>query len=604
MWPDREQLVPLDAASPDPASDPALAALTGVLVRAGDRARRTRSDADRPDAAFASSLRDRLVGEGVPVPRAVGARVRGRGLAASPMRRWQFIALAAAVVIAVGAVARDGWVPAPPITRATDVASATLVRDGTSRHLQAGDALQVGDTVRVDVTGRATLEFGASQARLSGGAELGIAAITADGVVLRQAHGRVFHRVSGRDGSYDVRTLDLTWTAVGTAFDLDLIADSTGGGRVRFVGVEHDVRLTSPTFQGTVGQGRTAEVRSADARTDGTPDVVIAPMTPADLEDPWLLRNARRDAILGFPLGVFEGVELAIVASTPAAPTVAPSTPGQPVPSSTASPRVAPAPTTPGTATAKPTAPESPTPTPTPTTKPTATPTPKPTPKPTATPKPSATASPSPGLVSLDLTATGCDGGFVALAWSKSSDQRFHHYQTLRSPGSTIPATYPPDAPVEAPSPLYVVDRTTLAAIDPGLSPGTTVYYRTVAFDDGDAAYAASAVTSATPKGVRSLGALTVAVEGPKLRATWSPYGGPGACFTYYKIVWSASSTTPSYLGAHDGAWAVSEQAAAMALMDGLPPGDYWFRVEVIRSGAATGKVLVARTDVMPVTIP
>ena len=293
-------------------------------------------------------------------------------------------------------------------------------------------------------------------------------------------------------------------------------------------------------------------------------------MRPEDLDDPWLVSNARRDVTLGFDPGIMDGHLDEATPSPTSRPTVAPQP--EPVPTTTATQAV-PEPT------------------------PTATPTPKPTPKPTLKP------TPKPGLAKLSLEVTACPGAFFVLDWSAAPADGFGHYQTLRSTSGSIAPTYPPKRPAVAPKSLYTPDRGMLRALDVTLEPGATFYYRTVAFKPDDVAYAASGVVSASAQDVKALGPLAALVEGGSVQVAWSPYDGPEACFTWSKLVLSTTNEAPSYFDGADAVWASESQAAGTATVDGLAPGTYYLRLQTLRSSDA-GKLLVAQTDALSVTIP
>lgn len=250
----------------------------------------------------------------------------------------------------------------------------------------------------------------------------------------------------------------------------------------------------------------------------------------------------------------------------------------------------------------------SPSPTPTPTPSPTPSPSPSPTPTPVPTPKPTPVPTPTPTPVptvgTMALTASGCNGG-VVLEWSKVLDERFNHYTTLRSSSPSIPAAYPPqDGAIEVDG-SYTMDATATSAVDPSAGPGTTLHYRTLAFDSADRVMAASPVRSAVAKPVAALGALTYASEVPgSTTFGWTPYDGPGACFSYYKLVASESDPTPSYLEDSSTWAAIADQGATSATVDGTPSGTTWYvRLQAIRA-TALGKIVVAQTDVLTWTAP
>jgi hypothetical protein len=191
----------------------------------------------------------------------------------------------------------------------------------------------------------------------------------------------------------------------------------------------------------------------------------------------------------------------------------------------------------------------------------------------------------------------------VLVSWSKAPADGFDHYQTIRSTSPSIKAVYPPKPPGVAPDGLYGTDRGWRNATDAGLDAGTEYSYRTMAFKSDDTAYAASPVRSTMAKGVKDLGALDAAVEEGVLSVAWTPYGGPGGCFTWFKLVASTDDDTPSYLDGAPYIWASETKGADTATVEGLDPGTYHLRLETLRS-TDDGTLLVARTDVATVTIP
>ena len=123
-----------------------------------------------------------------------------------------------------------------------------------------------------------------------------------------------------------------------------------------------------------------------------------------------------------------------------------------------------------------------------------------------------------------------------------------------------------------APDALYTTDRLTLGAIDLDLDPGT-YSYRTMAFDGEDKALAASPVRTVNVKPVKALGALDAVVEGGILTVGWTPFAGPEACFSTYKLVASTTDETPSYLDGAEALWAGESQGTSEAVIEGLAPG-------------------------------
>jgi hypothetical protein len=145
---------------------------------------------------------------------------------------------------------------------------------------------------------------------------------------------------------------------------------------------------------------------------------------------------------------------------------------------------------------------------------------------------------------------------------------------------------------------------TTNNGIDVGLTPGTTTWYRVVAFDAGNTALAASAAQAAAIKDAKALGPLAVSTAGPTSTAfSWTPYAGPAGCFSFYKLVYSATNPSPSYLEGDPYLWASSAKTDAATLVDGIPAGTYWFRLQALRDTPG-GRVVIAQTDVSSFTVP
>ncbi len=587
MWPDDDRLVQFA----DGALEPDLQDLADTLSAAGQRARRR---ASVPSRAFAADLRTRLVDESVSPRRSalqgtatmdrVRPRVVAREAATFRVPRWSVAAVAAALVIAVVGI-DGGWLDGGPAeTAVVGATDAVLVRDGTRAPLEAGMQLHEGDRLLTGADGSATLALAGGETRLAASTDLTIDDISGTEVVLEQAAGRAWHRVDDPLERYVVTTGDVTWTATGTAFDLDRRPADRGGEEVRAIGIEHDVTAIGPGLAVSVTEGTIAIV--ALGPTDGARRVRLDTATTADLADTWLRWNATRDLALGFDIGVLEP-ELAQASERP-----------KPTPTSVLTPR----PT--GDGDPRPSAAPTAVPTAVPTSEPTPRSTPKPTPKPTAKPTPKPTPTPTPSLASLGLDVTSCDGGFAVLDWTTAPAEGFGHYQSLRSTSSSIAPAYPPKAPALAPDGLYTTDRLALRGTDTGLEPGTAYWYRTLALTAGDDAYAASPVRAIEARPIKALGALAWSVEAGTVTFEWLAYGGPQACFGIAKLVVSQTDDTPGYLeGGSNAVWASEDQAAAGAVLDGFTSGTHFARLEILRD-TWIGKVLVARTDVATIVVP
>ncbi len=114
---------------------------------------------------------------------------------------------------------------------------------------------------------------------------------------------------------------------------------------------------------------------------------------------------------------------------------------------------------------------------------------------------------------------------------------------------------------------------------------------------------AKSATRSATGMGGQdALGTLTVTDGTDTTDFEWTPFGGSQGCFTYYKVVYSETDDSPSYLTGANLAAVGSEQSYGSATAP-VASGTYWFRVQVLRE-TALGKFVVAETDVVQHLVP
>jgi hypothetical protein len=231
----------------------------------------------------------------------------------------------------------------------------------------------------------------------------------------------------------------------------------------------------------------------------------------------------------------------------------------------------------------------------------TAVPSAKPTAKPTAKPSP----APTPGLVALSLAASGCDGG-VVLEWSAYEGDFFNHYTTLRNTTNNVPKAYPPQGGAVDPGGNYTTIVGKTSAVDDGVAAGTTYYYRTMAFNAEDVVIGASSVMSAVAAPVASLGSLGAAPVAEGTDLTWTPYAGSEACFTWYKIAYSESNPSPSYLSGDPYLAAISSQATGSYVASSaelLSGKTYYLRVQALRS-TALGLFVAAQSDVATYLVP
>ena len=614
----------------DPAvdADPELAAMAAELDAAGTRARRDDPAIGgdlRPSPTFAADLRARLLAGlpsadraiaapsarptlaaaatttataaawtgGVPVATARNDDQAQRSTLASatPRIQWRLFdqvtaprwtALAAAAVIVFAAFGLSASRLAPVAPRIASAVGATVSHDGLVRTAAAGGPLLVGDTVSVGDGGSATLQFGASEARLAAGAILRIGRVDAEGIGLGQLAGRVYHRVDVPTGtSYVVTTASIAWTAHGTAFDLDREPLASGHSeQVTLTAIQNAVDLRGPDVDGLVGEGRRAVVILGGE----TPDVATTAVPGAALTDPWLVANGRLDLAQGRPLGILATQDLADGDPT-----------DSPAPEPTGDESSGPIAVEPNDPSTNPDATPAPTLTPTP--KPDPTRTPQPTPRPTRTPEP--TPKPTLKPVTLNLTAFACDGG-VLLDWSPYGGDGFARSVVLRSSSESIPAAWPPSGGAIAVDSASTTNPAKTDGHHATPDGAATVFYRALVLGGADQVLGFSPVRSVTTHGIEPLGPLAVTPGDTGTTFGWSAFGGPSDCFTTYKLVWSATSENPSYLGNYDGAIPIAGQGTTETTTGTFASGTH-VRVQVIRL-TGLGKFIVAETDVQ--TIP
>jgi hypothetical protein len=240
-----------------------------------------------------------------------------------------------------------------------------------------------------------------------------------------------------------------------------------------------------------------------------------------------------------------------------------------------------------------------PSPATTPPTPPPAAPPPPPPPLPPAPTPPPA----PPGPATLSLSLKGCDGG-VVINWSKYKGTGFNHYTTLRNTSNNVPLAYPPQGGAVDFGGTYTTDVTALSAVDVTGAPFTTYYYRAMAFNAADQVIGATAVGSAQALPMVSLGSVGVSPDVGGTLVSWTPYGGHGACFTYYKVVASTTNPNPSYLNGDPYVYAGSGQGESATVVASLVSGQtYYIRVQAIKS-TALGSFVAGQTDVTTYTVP
>ena len=601
--------VPAPAPIPfDRGSDPDAAAIEALVIdlaAAGRRARSRKAQATsaRPDSQFVDGLRKRLLetarlaaggaAAGMLADAGVAAmaltpdlqvdvlptsRARARsaagmdraGHSGRSLRPWAVIGLGV-VVLAVAAASLATGRFSPPLTdRAGQAANATLIRPDGNQPLTAGTALAVGDEVKVAAEGQATLLLGSSQARLAGGTDVKLNAASGSTIQLVLLAGRIYNRVVlPAAGTYEVVTGPYTWTATGTAFDLDWTTPPVGGSQVTLLDLEHGVAVVGPGTNRQVSEGSAMTVLFGNPATTG---LTVGPIPSTVFSDPWLIDNAKADEALGYPIGALAGVGLAPNGSSSTAPSPSLAPTDSPILSAGDSPSPSP-----GVG-------PSPTPSPTPGT------TPKPTPTPTASPSPSPSATPR---SSLGLAFTACPGG-VLLNWSKFSDTGFVAYVTLRSTTTDIPKAYPPhgNAIVVA----RTTNRTQTSGADDDVPADRTYFYRTLVLGSGNVVLAASDVETVATVKQADLGPLSVVGR----IVSWGPFNTskyPGSCFSEYLVQYYAvdpdTTPDPSLIGSIGDETVYQTNVAVPQPVGFSYP--IWFRVQVVRITAG-GQFVVAET--------
>ncbi|MEP7082703.1 MAG: fibronectin type III domain-containing protein, partial [Chloroflexota bacterium] len=166
-----------------------------------------------------------------------------------------------------------------------------------------------------------------------------------------------------------------------------------------------------------------------------------------------------------------------------------------------------------------------------------------------------------------------------------------------------IPVAYPPAGGSVELGTAKSADRNATLGFDPA-APGVTYYYRTLALDAAGAVIAAAGAGASAAAPVSAMGPLVVAPDVEGTRFSWAPYPGSGACFTYYKLVYTLDGSPPAYLEGDPYLAAIGDQAAATFASADLVPGQtYTFRLQAIRA-TDTGSFLVAQTDTVSYTAP
>jgi hypothetical protein len=205
-------------------------------------------------------------------------------------------------------------------------------------------------------------------------------------------------------------------------------------------------------------------------------------------------------------------------------------------------------------------------------------------------------------VAELTLDALGCAGKGL-LSWSAIAGDAFDHYAVVRAPSSfAIPSTMPPAAPAAVVTGSVTGNAGDTTFVDPGLELNTW-WYRAVAVDAKGRVIGATPAVKLVGMAVAGLGPFSATPsDAGAADVSWSTFDGPAACFSSYRVTWSAGSANPSILGDHDGSTTVEAMGATGAPI--VPGSGTWHvRVEAVFVGYGT-TVVVGRSDVVEVTIP
>jgi hypothetical protein len=463
--------------------------------------------------------------------------------------RWVAVGLAASLAIASLMYGTVSIFPSGPTATAEIAINATLTRGGSTSPLATGAELKAGDQVAVEPGGQATIVVGGSYMRMAPGSEVRLDGLDPNHVVVDQLDGRVYHRVDVDEGGrYTVATATVTWTATGTAFDIDRHAWGADGEEVRGLALLDGLGLTGPEVDASLRQGQSATVILSGA---GVPDgsASVAAITGDTLADAWLIQNAQLDRLAGLDLG-----ELASLLT----------------PSPEITPTIGPVPTEP----------------------PPAQPTPKPTPA---------------GPINLGSLSVSYDSGSgqYAFSWAKYTgtwNAGSTYYKLLYAPWGTTPSYGSSDywacldsrythswtgeiAPGDYAVRVQVVDETS----------GVVVRAQTGVFH----------LKTLPP--TQSLGSLNVdASVAGQVTFSWSGYSG-GWPFNYYKFVYGPKGSNPSYLAGAGYFAAIGPEGTSVTLYIGegdfTPGTELDLRIQAIGYPYDSGYVF-GQTNVLTYTVP
>jgi len=493
--------------------------------------------------------------------------VRLRPSGQSVPSRWLGLGVAATLLVGLLAVGSIVLRPAEASSTADQAVAATLVRNGTETALTSGTVLVQGDEIHVGQGGLAYLNLASNRVRLDGGAVVRLDSLDPMATQVDQLAGRVYHRVLvPAGGTYTVVTGDVTWKAVGTAFDLDRLASATGE-EVLGLALQHDLQVAAPGYYGAVQEGSSAVfMLNSSGAASGAP--TTSAIDVQSLVNPWLVANAQLDSQLGLPLG-----ELAQVLDA------------TPRPEPTATPRV----TQPPSATPAATVVSGSEPTAVPVTE-------TKSPHPTATPRPT-----GPAYLGKLSTRHNADGSYT-FSWPAYSGPGFEYYKLVYGPAGTQPNFDGSNywACNEARG-----DTSWTGFVTPG-----DYAVRLQVVDESSGKIVIRAQTQVAHLNVslpptENLGNLNYHVNANgSYTFSWTPY--TDLPFSYYKLVYEPNpGKDPSYPDGSSYWAAIDSGKSSVTLMPGsggFDPGDWSVRIQAIDDPLGP-PYAYAQTNVLHVTV-
>ena len=189
------------------------------------------------------------------------------------------------------------------------------------------------------------------------------------------------------------------------------------------------------------------------------------------------------------------------------------------------------------------------------------------------------------------------------IEWSAYKGSGFDHFTVLRSASSfAVPVKVPPPAGVTVLDGSSTTDPAAGQYGDGSLGADGTAWYRVLALNASNRTIAASDALKVAGSAAKGLGPFTATPVAGGIEATWTPYSGSAACFSYYKVSWSATNPDPSYLGDNDGAMPFGDMGTGAGSVS-LAAGSWYVRVEAILNTGAN-RFIIGRSEAVQVAVP